>query len=360
MPGLIAMMSVLTVVGIEMFFATRGAGHVHGSGFDTLGVEGAAGHDGGASRRANASGRPHHRRSAGSRRFGKSRAKADGRPGDIALGSMPGGSTERLVPDDSASVVEPPLHTHTKSTPGEESPSDDSDIDLSSDELNPPPPSPPQPPTAASSGLLPNGHRTRKARQHRSAPRTPRASLSSSSSSGSLPAPATAPTTPQQQKLLLQCLLLEAGILFHSVFIGMALSVSVGPPFVVLLVAIAFHQTFEGLALGSRIAALAFPARSWRPWAMALAYGATTPAGQALGLAVHRLYDPASRTGLLTVGVMNAVSSGLLLFAGLVELLAEDFLSDQSYVALRGRRRVEACAAVVAGAGLMAFVGAWA
>ena len=60
------------------------------------------------------------------------------------------------------------------------------------------------------------------------------------------------------------------------------------------------------------------------------------------------------------VGVMNAVSSGLLLFAGLVELLAEDFLSEGSYVALRGRRRVEACGAVVGGALLMALVGAWA
>jgi len=162
------------------------------------------------------------------------------------------------------------------------------------------------------------------------------------------------------QKALLQCLLLEAGILFHSIFIGMALSVSTGPPFAVLLVAISFHQTFEGLALGSRIAGLQFPAQSAKPWLMALAYGTTTPIGQAIGLAIHRLYDPESMTGLLTVGMMNAISSGLLLFAGLVELLAEDFLSDQSYKTLRGKRRYQACGSVVAGALLMAFVGAWA
>lgn len=162
------------------------------------------------------------------------------------------------------------------------------------------------------------------------------------------------------QKALLQCLLLEAGILFHSVFIGMALSVSTGPPFAVLLVAISFHQTFEGLALGSRISALQFPAGSMKPWLMALAYGTTTPIGQAIGLAIHRLYDPESMTGLLTVGMMNAISSGLLLFAGLVELLAEDFLSDGSYKTLRGKRRFQACGSVVAGALLMALVGAWA
>lgn len=93
---------------------------------------------------------------------------------------------------------------------------------------------------------------------------------------------------------------------------------------------------------------------------MALAYGTTTPVGQAIGLAVHRLYDPEGEMGLLMVGVMNAISSGLLLFAGLVELLAEDFLSDKSYKVLRGRKRIEAGVSVVAGGMLMALVGAWA
>lgn len=44
------------------------------------------------------------------------------------------------------------------------------------------------------------------------------------------------------KKERLQCILLEVGILFHSVFIGMALSVSVGSDFVVLLIAIVFHR----------------------------------------------------------------------------------------------------------------------
>jgi len=30
-------------------------------------------------------------------------------------------------------------------------------------------------------------------------------------------------------------------------------------------------------------------------------------------------------------GIMNAISSGLLIFASLVELMAEDFLSDESW-----------------------------
>ncbi|KAF3092977.1 hypothetical protein TWF569_010296 [Orbilia oligospora] len=165
----------------------------------------------------------------------------------------------------------------------------------------------------------------------------------------------------QQKKNLLQVVLLEAGILFHSVFIGMALSVATGSNFIVLLIAISFHQTFEGLALGARISAITiFPEGSLKPWLMALAYGTTTPIGQAIGLATHTLYDPASEVGLLMVGIMNAISSGLLLFAGLVELLAEDFLTDESWKILKGKKRIHASLCVFAGAFGMAFIGAFA
>ncbi|KAK9374030.1 Zinc/iron permease [Lipomyces chichibuensis] len=164
----------------------------------------------------------------------------------------------------------------------------------------------------------------------------------------------------KQKNAVLQCLLLELSILFHSVFIGMALSVEVDDAFIVLLIAIAFHQTFEGLALGSRISSLSWSDRSVKPWLMALAYGCTTPIGQAIGLATHSLYDPDSETGLLVVGIMNAISSGLLIYTALVDLLAEDFLSDQSWQVLRGKRRCMACFLVFLGAFGMSLVGAWA
>ncbi|KAL4729033.1 hypothetical protein ACLX1H_003441 [Fusarium chlamydosporum] len=164
----------------------------------------------------------------------------------------------------------------------------------------------------------------------------------------------------QQRKELLQCVLLELGILFHSIFIGMALSVSIGNEFIILLIAIVFHQTFEGLALGSRIASIKWPQGKMQPWFMALAYGCTTPLGQAIGLATHTLYSPNSETGLIVVGVMNAISAGLLTFASLVELLSQDFLSDESWQFLRGRKRIYACLLVFFGAFFMSLVGAWA
>lgn len=85
-----------------------------------------------------------------------------------------------------------------------------------------------------------------------------------------------------------------------------------------------------------------------------------TPIGQAIGLATHTLYSPDSEVGLIMVGTMNALSSGLLVYASLVELLAEDFLSDESWRILRGKRRVYACILVFLGAFGMSLVGAWA
>ncbi|OJD28853.1 zip family zinc transporter [Diplodia corticola] len=362
MAGLIAMTAVFVVVGIEMFFASRGAGHVHGSDYDTLGGGGAGGeahgHAHGHASYEMGNGRPRsHGRSTSFNRF----KSGSLRPGDGDDDDENYAETDNLVAGVSPSIPPPtpsPAHAHTripldddeeaqtKPIHGDDS---DSDSDLDLPELDYLAPG-----TASStdaSGLL-NGAPSQKYRNNDTHNRQ---STDSTHHHHSLLTP-----TQQQRKQLLQCLLLEAGILFHSIFIGMAISVATGPPFLVLLVAISFHQTFEGLALGSRIAALAFPARSPKPWLMALAYGTTTPLGQAVGLGIHGLYDPASETGLLTVGVMNAVSSGLLLFAGLVELLAEDFLSDASYQTLRGGRRLQACAAVVAGGGLMALVGAWA
>jgi ZIP zinc/iron transport family len=168
--------------------------------------------------------------------------------------------------------------------------------------------------------------------------------------------------TPAQERnqLIMQCTLLECGILFHSVFIGMALAVATGHDQIVLLIAIAFHQTFEGLALGSRIAAIGWQKGAIQPWVMALVYGCTTPIGQAIGISTRQLYDPESQFGLILVGTTNAISAGLLAYTSLVDLLSEDFLSDRSWRVLRGKRRVAAAVLVGAGAFCMALIGAWA
>ena len=316
MAGFVAMIAALSVVALESYLTARGAGHVHThAGMwdddeeEKLQASGAAAGVPLASRRHQ-------------------------HPPAISLEDM----------DESQGLVagispRPGLTPTTPQRAATSSPNanagadsdDDSDMDLDINELDPNPADGPYKPLNGRAGP------SRSAAAHE--PNQP-------------------PTPEEQSRLFLQCVLLEAGILFHSVFIGMALSVESGPAFVVFLLAICIHQSFEGLALGSRIAAIHLPKRSAKPWLMVLSFGMTTPIGQAIGLVIHNMYDPQSETGLLMVGFMNAISAGLLLFAGLVQLLAEDFLSDKSYKVLAGKRRVRAFVAVIGGALLMAAVGA--
>ncbi|KAG8629918.1 hypothetical protein KVT40_001537 [Elsinoe batatas] len=316
MAGFIAMVSVFVVVGIEMFFASKGAGHTHTSDYTTI-VQGSQ----------NGSSESVHQH--GEARLSRPRKDSMKRFHQRHIG--PGTSADDL-PQASSSR---PLDSEPASPEAAKNPAPHSStIDMEMNAID-------QRPASRSDSASTLSRTSTQSEQRVSASKMSEYQ--------------------QQQRALLQCLLLEAGILFHSIFIGMAVSVATGTAFVVLLIAISFHQTFEGLALGSRIAAItAFPKGSWKPWMMALAYGLTTPIGQAIGLIVHNLYDPESQTGLLMVGIMNAISSGLLLFAGLVELLAEDFLTEASYDTLKGARRLEASAAVVLGSMLMALVGAWA
>jgi zinc transporter 1/2/3 len=55
-------------------------------------------------------------------------------------------------------------------------------------------------------------------------------------------------TEQEHRKAFLQCVLLEIGILFHSIFIGMNLSVSAGREFVILFIAIVFHRKLFSVA----------------------------------------------------------------------------------------------------------------
>ncbi|KAH7363500.1 zinc-regulated transporter 2 [Plectosphaerella cucumerina] len=330
MAGLVAMLAALTVVGLEQYLATRGAGHSHKHHYhfwdnDSEDFAGAA--------HKNARLPPTAAAGEGAVMNGGLAARRLGghRPSDIAL--------ENAEATDGLMAGASPLHSG-RASPAPPSfkvdgPEDgDSDSDLDMLELDT------YPINGHGNGHSAGGPSRRKPPQ---TPTTP------------------APVSPEEQaRLLRQCVMLEGGILFHSIFIGMAISVATGSTFIVFLIAISFHQTFEGLALGSRIAAIQLPSHSARPWLMVLAFGATTPIGQAIGLIVHNMYDPLSQTGLLMVGFMNSISSGLLLFAGLVQLLSEDFLTDKSYSTLTGAKRWRAYASVVSGAILMAVVGGFA
>ncbi|KAG0271622.1 hypothetical protein BGZ95_000523, partial [Linnemannia exigua] len=93
--------------------------------------------------------------------------------------------------------------------------------------------------------------------------------------------------------------ILEFGIALHSVIIGITLGTTVGAEFVSLLIALLFHQFFEGVALGGRIASLQFKRTSVRPWLLSAWFACSTPLGMAIGIGIRTTYEGESVTSLI-------------------------------------------------------------
>ncbi|RWA07136.1 hypothetical protein EKO27_g7964 [Xylaria grammica] len=159
---------------------------------------------------------------------------------------------------------------------------------------------------------------------------------------------------------------LEAGIIFHSLLVGLTLVVAGDSVFITLFVIIVFHQAFEGIALGSRIATAGrlvkhtedgssagspvdnktVPAASgtasnsaslneggtWKPLsmlqklAMATAFAVVTPIGMAIGIGVLHQFNGNDPSTVIAIGTLDALSAGILLWVGVVEMWATDWL----------------------------------
>ncbi|THY15820.1 ZIP zinc/iron transport family [Aureobasidium pullulans] len=154
-------------------------------------------------------------------------------------------------------------------------------------------------------------------------------------------------------------LILEFGIIWHSIFIGLNFGVA-GSEWSTLYIVLMFHQGFEGLGIGARMSMIPFPAkyRNWLPWLCIAGYGVTTPISMAVGLGLRTTYNSGSYESLLIVGVFDAISAGILVYNGLVELLARDFLFEPQTRSNRRLTFMMVC--VFLRAMLMCIVGEWA
>lgn len=161
-----------------------------------------------------------------------------------------------------------------------------------------------------------------------------------------------------QASEILGVMILEFGVIFHSVIIGITLGTT--PDFVVLFIVIIFHQMFEGLGLGTRLAFLPIGMKSWIPTVGALAYGAVTPIGIAIGLGVRGSFNGDSTKAALITGIFDSVSAGILLYTGTVELLAHEFIFNEKMRNAPLRKVLVSILEMLTGAGLMALLGRWA
>ncbi|KAG5927797.1 hypothetical protein E4U42_001766 [Claviceps africana] len=155
-------------------------------------------------------------------------------------------------------------------------------------------------------------------------------------------------------------LVLEFGVIFHSVIIGLNLGVAGGDDFNTLFPVLVFHQSFEGLGIGARLSVIPIPTKwKWLPWALCLAYGLTTPISMAIGLGLHNTYNGDSFTANIVSGVLDSISAGILIYTGLVEMLARDFLFNPHRTNNK-KRLALMLVSLYLGCGIMALIGRWA
>ncbi|KAI6018623.1 Zinc/iron permease [Pisolithus microcarpus] len=208
-------------------------------------------------------------------------------------------------------------------------------------------------------------------------------------------------------------LVLQLGIMIHSLVIGLTLAIKTGSDFASLLVAVIFHQFFEGLSLGIRIASLpssssssattarippvsvpesnsssfeALPStdgrvhgRSMSPtlrnvdvefgltahprttenkkWdfmdvlkpTLACSFAVTTPIGIGLGMIVFGVGGSSAHMRLVQ-GLMSGISAGMLIYAACVEMLAADFVMDPTLWRSGWKRQFVAVGSLLMGA----------
>ena len=181
--------------------------------------------------------------------------------------------------------------------------------------------------------------------------------------------------------------------------VGVTLVVAGDSFFITLFIVILFHQMFEGLALGTRIATLrqyshvenAAPLPSVEPkqpasvdttgnlsatgshelvksspvpmlkkLAMALAFAIATPIGMAIGTGVLQQFNGQDPSTLIAIGTLDALSAGILLWVGLVEMWARDWIFGGELVDSSPAVTICASVGLVAGMVLMSFLGKWA
>ncbi|XP_057547501.1 zinc transporter 7-like [Amaranthus tricolor] len=150
---------------------------------------------------------------------------------------------------------------------------------------------------------------------------------------------------------------LELGIVVHSVVIGLSMGSSDNPCTIKpLITAICFHQLFEGMGLGGCILQAEYGMKVKA--IMVFFFSVTTPIGIVLGIVLQKVYNENSPTALIVVGVLNAVSAGLLIYMALVDLLASDFKGPK----LQNNLKLQFCCCVLAfmGTAIMSFLAKWA
>ncbi|KAM1055670.1 hypothetical protein ACFX13_029872 [Malus domestica] len=161
-----------------------------------------------------------------------------------------------------------------------------------------------------------------------------------------------------KQRLVSQ--VLEIGIIFHSVIIGVTMGMSQNQCTIrPLVAALSFHQIFEGMGLGGCIAQAGF--KFGTTAYMCFMFAVTTPMGIVLGMILFSVtgYDDSNPKALILEGLLGSFSSGILIYMALVDLIALDFFHNKMMSSNSWLRKTSFIALVL-GSTSMSILALWA
>jgi zinc transporter ZupT len=152
--------------------------------------------------------------------------------------------------------------------------------------------------------------------------------------------------------------IMEVGIVFHSVLIGIGLGTATSSinNTRTLLVAISVHQFFEGAGLSTCILEARLP--RMKNAIMFGLFSITTSLGIVIGIGISKMYDEESREAALVEGIFNAFAAGILIYLALVDILQEEF--SRREVRQHKIWQIQMMMCVLLGAGAMSVIAIWA
>ncbi|CEP10092.1 hypothetical protein [Parasitella parasitica] len=151
--------------------------------------------------------------------------------------------------------------------------------------------------------------------------------------------------------------ILELGIVMHSIIIGITLGCTDSSSFQTLLIALVFHQFFEGIALGTRINDL--QCKTWtKPVLMGLLFICMTPIGVGIGIGIRSSINPPA--AILAQAILDSLSAGILLYNAYVSLMSIEINHNVGFRKSSLGRKAFCFLCMYLGAALMSVLGAWA
>jgi solute carrier family 39 (zinc transporter), member 1/2/3 len=181
------------------------------------------------------------------------------------------------------------------------------------------------------------------------------------------------------------------------VVIGITLVVTSDAFFGTLAIVIVFHQAFEGIALGTRISSLGSgqsvaplghhhhghhghhhhhtgldevallsretttsPVSTARKLFLASGFAFVTPLGMVIGICLLKVFNGNDPSTIAAIGAIDAFSAGILVWVGIVEMWAHDWMAGGEVAQFDTRGKLCCLIGLVGGMGSMSYLGKWA